>query len=57
LSYGKKQLEYLEQHHEELMEKNKKVEQQDIDPELEYEIKKSHEKDKQELKDQPSTDA
>lgn len=57
LSYGKKQLEYLEQHHEELMEKNKKVEQQDIDPELEYEIKKSHEMDKQELKDQPSTDA
>ena len=39
------------------MEKNKKVEQQDIDPELEYEIKKSHEMDKQELKDQPSTDA
>jgi HAE1 family hydrophobic/amphiphilic exporter-1 len=41
LSYGKAQLEYLKAHHEELMEKEKKVEREDIDPELEYEIQKS----------------
>jgi len=41
LSYGKAQLEYLRAHHDELMEKEKKVEQEDIDPELEYEIQKS----------------
>jgi len=38
LSYGKKKLEYLRAHHDELMEKARKVEQQDIDPQLEYEI-------------------
>jgi len=38
LSYGKKQLAYLQAHHEELMEKAKKVEAQNIDPELEYDI-------------------
>ena len=38
LAYGKKQLAWLQEHHEELMEKAKKVEQQNIDPELEYEI-------------------
>jgi hydrophobic/amphiphilic exporter-1 (mainly G- bacteria), HAE1 family len=43
LSYGKKQLDYLQAHHDELMEKAKKVEQQDIDPALEYEIQKSRE--------------
>jgi HAE1 family hydrophobic/amphiphilic exporter-1 len=37
-SYGKKQLKWLQAHHEELMEKAKKVEEQNIDPELEYEI-------------------
>jgi HAE1 family hydrophobic/amphiphilic exporter-1 len=41
LSYGKAQLEYLQAHHNDLMEKAKKVESQDIDPELEYEIQKS----------------
>jgi len=41
LSYGKKQLAYLQAHHEELMEKEKKVESQNIDPELEYEIGRS----------------
>ncbi len=40
-SYGKKQLAYLKAHHEELMEKEKKVEAQNIDPELEYEIEQS----------------
>jgi len=38
LSYGKKQLSWLQAHHEELMEKAKKMEAQNIDPELEYEI-------------------
>ncbi len=37
-SYGKKQLAWLQAHHEELMEKEKKVEQTNLDPELEYEI-------------------
>jgi HAE1 family hydrophobic/amphiphilic exporter-1 len=41
LSYGKEQLDYLLAHHDELMEKAKKVEAQDIDAELEYEIQKS----------------
>ena len=41
LSYGKKQLAWLQDHHNDLMEKAKKVEAQDIDPELEYEIQKS----------------
>ena len=40
-SYGKKKLEYLQAHHEELMEKARKVEEQNIDPELEFEIQKS----------------
>jgi hydrophobic/amphiphilic exporter-1 (mainly G- bacteria), HAE1 family len=41
-SYGKKQLTWLRTHHEELMEKAKKVEEQNIDPELEYDIAQSH---------------
>jgi HAE1 family hydrophobic/amphiphilic exporter-1 len=51
LSYGKEQLAYLRAHHDDLMEKAKKVEQQDIDPELEYEIQKArdlHESDQNE---------
>jgi len=45
-SYGKVKLEYLQAHHEDLMEKEKKVEGQNIDPELEYEIQKSRDKNK-----------
>jgi HAE1 family hydrophobic/amphiphilic exporter-1 len=41
LSYGKKQLEWLQAHHEQLVEKEKKVEQQDIDPALEFDIQQS----------------
>jgi HAE1 family hydrophobic/amphiphilic exporter-1 len=41
LSYGKEKLDYLKANHEELMEKARKVEEQNIDPELEYEIQKS----------------
>ena len=37
-SYGRKRLEWLQAHHEDLMEKEKKVEEQNIDPELEYDI-------------------
>ena len=37
-SYGKKKLAWLKEHHDELMEKAKKVEEQNIDPELEYDI-------------------
>ncbi len=43
-SYGKKELAWLQAHHEELLEKERKVEAQNIDPELEYEI--AHAKDK-----------
>jgi len=38
LSYGKKELKWLTDHHEELMEKARKVESENIDPELEYDI-------------------
>jgi HAE1 family hydrophobic/amphiphilic exporter-1 len=38
LSYGKKELAYLQAHHEELMERARKIEKQKIDPELEYEM-------------------
>ncbi len=46
LSYGKKQLEWLKAHHDELMEKAKKVEERNIDPELEYEIAQAHAENK-----------
>src|SRR5665213_605973 len=52
-SYGKKELAWLQAHHDELMEKAKKVEEQNIDPELEYDIaqaKKEHEESKESLK-------
>jgi HAE1 family hydrophobic/amphiphilic exporter-1 len=45
-SYGKKQLAWLQEHHEELMEKEKKIEAQNLDPELEYEIRQSNKPDK-----------
>ena len=41
LSYGRKKLDYLVAHHEQLMEKEKRVEQQDIDPALEFDIQHS----------------
>jgi HAE1 family hydrophobic/amphiphilic exporter-1 len=50
LSYGKKELAWLQDHHEELMEKARKVEEQNIDPELEYDIeqaRKENEKSKE----------
>ena len=46
VSYGKEKLEWLKAHHEELMDKAKKVEQQDIDAELEFEIAKSRQQHK-----------
>jgi HAE1 family hydrophobic/amphiphilic exporter-1 len=42
-SYGKEKLNYLKAHHEELMEKAKKVEAQNMDPELEFDLRKSRE--------------
>ena len=42
ISYGKKKLDWLQEHHEELMEKESKVEQQTLDPELEYDIAQAH---------------
>ncbi|HMH33846.1 MAG TPA: efflux RND transporter permease subunit [Puia sp.] len=41
-SYGKKKLAWLQQHHEDLLEKERKVEEQNIDPELEYEFEQGH---------------
>jgi HAE1 family hydrophobic/amphiphilic exporter-1 len=41
VAYGKEKLEYLKKHHKDLMEKAKKVEAQNIDPELEFELQKS----------------
>ncbi|MEO6849449.1 MAG: efflux RND transporter permease subunit, partial [Mucilaginibacter sp.] len=46
VSYGKKKLDWLQAHHHDLMEKAKKVEAQNIDPELEYEIQKSRDLNK-----------
>jgi HAE1 family hydrophobic/amphiphilic exporter-1 len=46
MSYGKDKLAWLHAHHEELMTKAKKVEQQDIDAELEYEIEISRQQNK-----------
>jgi HAE1 family hydrophobic/amphiphilic exporter-1 len=43
LSYGGERLAYLQARHEELMEKAKRVEQQNIDPELEYDLHRSRE--------------
>jgi HAE1 family hydrophobic/amphiphilic exporter-1 len=47
-SYGKKQLAWLQAHHEELLEKAKKVEAENIDPELEYEIAEANARTKAE---------
>jgi HAE1 family hydrophobic/amphiphilic exporter-1 len=44
--YGKKQLAWLHAHREELIEKAEKVEAQNIDPELEYDIAESHHQNK-----------
>ncbi len=46
LSYGKKQLAWLKEHREELLEKAKKVEETNIDPELEYDIAQAHTENK-----------
>jgi HAE1 family hydrophobic/amphiphilic exporter-1 len=46
MSYGKKKLDYLLAHNEELMERERKIEKQNIDPELEYEIAHSQNQNK-----------
>ena len=48
VSYGKEKLKWLMDHHEDLMVKAAKVEQQDIDAELEFEIQKSRDLHKSE---------
>jgi hydrophobic/amphiphilic exporter-1 (mainly G- bacteria), HAE1 family len=48
LSYGKERLAYLVAHHNDLMEKARKVEQQDIDPALEFDIEHSRKRNKPE---------
>ncbi|MFI5159811.1 MAG: efflux RND transporter permease subunit [Sphingobacteriales bacterium] len=40
-AYGKEKLDYLKAHHNDLMEKARRVEAQNIDPELEFELQKS----------------
>jgi len=50
LSYGKKQLAWLQEHREDLLEKYKKVEAQNIDPELEFEIAEAKAKHDAEMK-------
>ncbi|WP_212005118.1 efflux RND transporter permease subunit [Chitinophaga sp. HK235] len=52
LSYGKDKLAWLKAHHEELMVKAQKVEQQDIDAQLEYEIAKAREQHDEEMRSQ-----
>lgn len=46
MSYGKKKLAWLKENHELLLEKERKVEAQSIDPELEYEIAQAREDNK-----------
>ena len=46
LSYGKKQLAWLQAHHEDLMEKERRAEAQNLDHELEYDIAQSHAENK-----------
>lgn len=41
-SYGKKQLAWLQAHREDLLEKARRVEAENIDPELEYDIAQAH---------------
>ena len=43
-SYGKKELAYLQAHHEDLLERERRVEKQNIDPELEFEIAEANAK-------------
>ena len=43
VSYGKEKLAWLKEHNQQLIDKAKKVEDQDIDAELEFEIQKSRE--------------
>ncbi len=54
-SYGKKQLKWLQDHHEELMEKAKRVEEQNIDPELEYDIAQAHAENKASIEEYAKT--
>ncbi len=39
IAYGKKRLAYLQEHHNELMERQKKIHEQNVDPTLEFDLK------------------
>jgi HAE1 family hydrophobic/amphiphilic exporter-1 len=54
-SYGKKELAWLRAHKDELQEKAKRVEERNIDPELEYEIAQAH-KEHKEFKERSAGD-
>jgi HAE1 family hydrophobic/amphiphilic exporter-1 len=54
-SYGKKQLKWLQDHNEELMEKARRVEEQNIDPELEYDIAQAHAENKASMEEHKKT--
>src|SRR6202012_2450721 len=47
LTYGKEKLAWLQAHHDDLMEKGRKVEAENIDAELEYELQSSRDQHKQ----------
>jgi len=53
-SYGKEKLEWLKANRDHLLEKAKKVEEQDIDAELEYEIQRARDEHKDEHGNQPA---
>ncbi|HTJ12047.1 MAG TPA: efflux RND transporter permease subunit [Dinghuibacter sp.] len=46
MSYGSKQLQWLKEHHDDLLEKQRRVEAQNIDAALEYEIEQAHHENK-----------
>jgi len=54
MSYGKKRLAYLKEHRAELAERKKKIESQDIDPALEYDLEAA--KKQQGNNENPQTD-
>ena len=56
ISYGKKKLSYLQSIHEELMERAQRVEMQNIDPELEYEINQEKQNKKQTHSDESAAE-
>jgi hydrophobic/amphiphilic exporter-1 (mainly G- bacteria), HAE1 family len=46
LAYSKKQLAYLQSHHDELLELHKEIDEQEVDPAMKYDIKEEKDKGK-----------